>query len=70
MTEHVVFFAAIAVGALKAANRQQGHANCNQKGKQVFSDGKPMNQAIHLRYPARKHCGKSFRMDRSGSPPL
>ena len=50
-TEQVVFIAAGAVGAAKAADQQHGNTNRHQDGDQASVHGEPMNQAKHILEP-------------------
>jgi hypothetical protein len=43
MTEEVVLFAAFAVSALQATDKQERHAHRDKNGEQVFVCDEPMN---------------------------
>lgn len=47
-TEQVVFIAAGAVGAAKAADQQHGDAHCDQDGGQACVHREPMDQVMHI----------------------
>ncbi len=48
MLEEIVFLAAAALGALKAADEEHGHAYCNQNGKNASIHCNPMCQVLHF----------------------
>lgn len=45
--EEIVLLAAGAVGALHAADEEDGHAHRDQNGENTFVDHKPMKHAVH-----------------------
>src|SRR5271166_5621748 len=49
--EEVVFFAAGAVRALEAADKQNRNAHRDQDGEDAFVGRKPMNQYMHTQKP-------------------
>ena len=49
--EEIVLLAAAALGALKTADEEHGHAYRNQNGKNASIHREPMRQVLHLQSP-------------------
>jgi hypothetical protein len=49
--EEIVFVAAVALGALKTADEEHGHAYRDQHSKNASIHREPMRQVLHLQSP-------------------
>jgi hypothetical protein len=49
--EEIVFVAAVALGALKTADEEHGHAYRDQHSKYASIHREPMRQVLHLHSP-------------------